>query len=62
MLRRVLKSATSRIDIIDINSIQVESGEGWVAALNLIEVFSLKIYPMPNLIKDVLRFWIEAFV
>ena len=62
MLKRVLKSAISRIDIIDINSIQVELGEGWVAALNLIEVFSLQIHPMPDLIEGVLRFWIEASV
>ena len=62
MLRRELKGATSRIDIIDISSIRVESDEGWVAALNLIEVFFLQIYLMSDLIEDVLRFWIEVSV
>ena len=48
--------------IVAINSEWVESGEGGIAALKLIEGSFSQIQPMPVCILDVLIFLIEASV
>ena len=53
---------TSRRGIIADIFAQDESGEGLIAALNLIDVSFSQIQPIPDCIFEDWRFWIEASV
>jgi hypothetical protein len=56
MFRSVFEGIIRRIEIIASSSIRVESGNGYVAALNFILKLLLQIHPIPDLISGVCIF------